>query len=280
MERCVLKETLVTVVVPTKNSENFIEACLKSIKNQSYSNIEIIVIDNFSDDETPKLAKTHSDTFAQKGPERSSQRNYGVTRAKGKYVLIVDSDMELSKDVVRDCVDAITKSKNVKGVIIPEESFGEGFWAQCKKLEKSFYIGIDWIEAARFFTKKDYEELGGYNEEMISGEDWDLSRRMNKGGSLERVSSLIYHNEGKISLLQTLKKKIFYASKISAYIDSDDDTSNQNEILLVFKRFFLYLSQPVKLFRNPFVGIGMLLMKILEFGFGFFGFIKARLGAT
>ena len=134
---------LVSVIVPTRNSEKFIGKCLESISKQTYSRIEIIVVDNNSTDRTKEIAKKFTKKVYNKGPERSAQRNYGAKMSKGSFVLFIDSDMVLTSKVVGECVLSIGKA-----VIIPEKSFGKGFWAKCKALEKSFYIGVDWIEAA------------------------------------------------------------------------------------------------------------------------------------
>lgn len=271
-----IKSPLVSVIVPTKNSGQFLHACLQSIEAQNYPNIEIIVVDNFSSDDTQSIAKRHSTKFYTKGPERSAQRNYGVSKASGEFVAIIDSDMELNHTVISECV-RVMRQAQTSGVIIPEESFGEGFWAQCKRLERSFYIGVDWMEAARFFKRTDYLKLGGYNEALVSGEDWDLSNRMRNLGSLQRIQAVIRHNEGKISLTKTLKKKSYYASKIGQYVEANNDTtSTGSEVRNVFRRFGLYFSHPIKLFKNPIIGVGMLAMKVLEFGFGFIGWLQAR----
>jgi glycosyltransferase involved in cell wall biosynthesis len=129
-----MSKQLVSVVVPTKNSALTLKACLDSIKQQIYPDIEIVVVDNFSSDSTPDIAKKYADKFFSRGPERSAQRNHAVDNTSGKYVCIIDSDMILNKDVIKDCVNAIESANNISGVIIPEESFGEGFWARCKKL--------------------------------------------------------------------------------------------------------------------------------------------------
>lgn len=248
---------------------------MNSIQKQLYENIEIIVVDRDSSDATKDIAGKYTTHVYNHGPERSAQRNYGAKMASGKYVAIIDSDMELAEGVIGESVSVIESSPGVKGVVIPEESFGEGFWAQCKKLERSFYVGVDWMEAARFFAREDYLKVGGYNESMVSGEDWDLSNRIKKLGSLGRVQSYIFHNEGKISLLKTLKKKAYYAGRINQYVDANQDsTSTGSEVGKVFKRFGLYFSRPTRLFRNPLVGLGMLFMKVGEFGAGLFGLLK------
>ena len=280
---------LVSVIVPTKNSEKFIEQCLESIKNQTYKELEIIVVDNNSTDKTKEIAASfcHSRAsgnpessiikFLNRGPERSAQRNFGVENSSGEYVAIIDSDMELDKKVIESCVEKIKSSENIAGIIIPEESIGEGFWAKCKRLERSFYVGVEWMEAARFFKKDIYRKVGGYNENMVSGEDWDLSQRVETIGKIERINDFIYHNEGKINLLKTIKKKFYYAGKFSKY---KENNLNQEKIAKqtgIINRYKLFLSNPKKLFKNPIIGIGMLFMKTCEFGFGGMGFIIKKI---
>src|SRR6266567_9364650 len=215
---------LVSVIVTTHNNTATLDACLHSITQQSFQPIELIVVDNNSIDDTKDIARRYTSRVFNKGPERSAQRNFGVRKAAGKYVAIVDSDMELSKNVIRDCIHETESDPNTKSVIIPEESFGEGFWAQCKRLERSFYVGVDWMEAARFFDRSLYLQLGGYNENLVSGEDWDLSQRVNAQAELGRIGSFIFHNEGKLKLSKTLKKKYYYAQKFTNYMRANQNS--------------------------------------------------------
>lgn len=268
--------SLVSIIIPTLNSSKTLEACLLSIKKQTYKNIEIIVVDNYSKDETRSIAKKFTQNVFQKGPERSAQRNYGVQTSKGKYVFIIDSDMALATNVVEDCVNKIQIKPGNAGIIVPEESFGQGFWAQCKKLERSFYVGIDWMEAARFFRKDVFNKVGGYDENLISGEDWDLSQRVDKHGKIERIQAFILHNEGKISLLKTIKKKLYYAGKFTQYIKKNGHDTRSKKQTDIMQRYWLYFSHPIKLFKRPILGLGMLFMKTCEFGFGGVGYIKAK----
>jgi len=270
------KKELVSVIIPTKNSAEFLGQCLDSIKNQTYQNIEIIVVDNSSSDQTPHIARRYTDKFYIKGPERCAQRNYGVLKSSGKFVIIIDSDMKLSPTVIDECI--VAGSVGVVGVVIPEESFGDGFWAQCKKLERSYYVGISYMEAARFFPKEVFEKVGGYDETMISGEDWDLSQRIENLGKLTRISSFIYHNEGHISLFKSIRKKYYYAKKFSKYTGKNPKNEKVARQTSIVSRYMLFFAQPKKLFRNPLVGLGMLLMKTCEFGCGALGYIAGKLG--
>lgn len=266
----VLSLPLVSVIIPTKNSSAFLEACLVSIKKQTYQKIEIIVVDNGSTDDTKKIAKKYANKLFNKGPERSAQRNYGARNATGEFLLFIDSDMELSPEVVRSCVKTITENESVLAIVIPEKSVGIGFWAECKALERSFYVGVNWIEAARFFSKKTFNNLHGYDEKNTGTEDYDLPQRLiEKCGesSIDRIKYFIKHNEGKLSLIQTLSKKMYYGKKLSRYVRTNKSSFfKQSNIILRYKLFF---SHSNLLLKRPIVALGLLLMKTLEF-FSFF----------
>jgi GT2 family glycosyltransferase len=195
-----------------------------------------------------------------------------VKKARGEYVALIDSDMELTPDVIGACVEAMDDDL-VTGIVIPEESFGEGFWAKCKRLERSFYVGVPWIEAARFFKRSTYQELGGYDETLVSGEDWDLSRRVGNLGKLASVQEAIRHNEGRLSLWQTVKKKYYYAQHARAYLETNVEKSVLTAQAGPLRRYGLFFSDPRKLLSSPGVGLGMLFMKTGEFLFGALGYM-------
>lgn len=263
---------LVSVIVPTYNSGNFIHECLKSIEDQSYKNIEIIVVDNFSTDKTIAITRKFTDKYFLIGPERSSQRNFGFKKSKGSYICFIDSDMILNKNVISECVELNNSNKGYKSVVIPEKSFGIGFWAKCKAHERSFYENVSWMEAARFFSRELLNEIGLYDENLISGEDWDLSKRSERVSKLQRVKSYIYHNEGRLSFSDNLKKKYYYGKKISQYVRKNN--SNKFKQSNIFLRYMLFFKKPLLLFNYPILSICIIFNKSLEFLFGFLGLLS------
>ena len=287
---------LVSVIITTRNEEKNIKNILDSILFQTYKNIEIIVVDNNSIDKTKKVvssiiaknsspviaskAKQSQIYFYNKGPERSAQRNFGAKKAHGEYVLFLDADMLLTQKVISSCVNLAESYQVLDAVIIPEKSFGEGFWAQCKALERSFYVGVDWMEAARFYRKEVFEKLGGYDVDQTGTEDFDLPQRLKAkygGKSIGRVKEYILHNEGRLSLLGTMKKKYYYAKTLDKYnkIDSNKKLFTKQSGLL--DRYILYFSKPQELISHPIVGIGMLVMKTMEFMSGGLGYILSSI---
>mgnify|MGYP001280661093 CR=1 FL=1 len=104
-------QPLVSVVITTRNEEKNIRNCLHSIRAQTWSAIEAIVVDNYSTDATLEISAQLADKFTTKGPERSAQRNHGmINLARGEYVMYIDADMILSPQLVECCVEHIQRT--------------------------------------------------------------------------------------------------------------------------------------------------------------------------
>lgn len=253
------KKPLVSVIIATKNEAPNIRRCLTSIRKQTYPNIEIIVVDNFSTDATAALAKLFTPYVFIHGPERSFQRNFGAKRSRGQYLLFLDADMELPPVIISQCVRAI-RNKIVAAVIIPEDTPGETLFARIKRLEKRLYWGESLIEAARFFRTNDYLAIGGYNNKLIAGEDWDLSQRIQALGKITRITTPLYHHE--TSILHELRHKLYYAQKMTLYEKLYPESFRRQSGIA---RLRLFWRKRHQLFTDPLATSGLLLLKGLEY---------------
>jgi len=269
-----MKNSLVTVVITTKNEELVIEDLLKSIKKQSYSPIETIIVDNSSIDKTVEIAKKYTKYVFTKGPERSSQRNYGAKKAKGKYLLFLDADMELLPGVIEECVKKV-QNLGVGGIIIPEKSVGIGFWAKVKAFERSFYVGYDITDAARFFDKSVFLKLSGFDENITGPEDWDLSMRVQKKYGIATAESLIYHNEEQLSLWKLMKKKYYYGKKTRVYLSKNKISSVSPQTIFFLRKAFYKKTD--KIIAHPFLSLAMIYMLSLELIAGALGYYGRKL---
>ncbi len=269
-----MNEPLVSVIVPTKNSSEFLERCLESIKNQSYKNIELIIVDNYSTDNTQEIAKKYTDRVFIQGPERSAQRNFGAREARGKYLLIHDSDIYFHSDSVKECVELMANS-DCQAIILPERSIGEGFWTKVKALERSFYVGNDYIEAARFFDRDVYFNLGGYDESLTGPEDWDLTTRLrNYRCKIGRARIFVEHDEGELDLFGSSKKKKYYARDVYG-IYAKKHPEYFKKQMNFFVRFPVN-KLIMNIIKHPLLIMSMLFMKTCEFGFGWLGYLGIK----
>lgn len=252
--------TTISVIITTRNSAATLEDCLQSVKDQTTAVAEIIVVDRDSIDTTKEIAKKYTSLVYNQGPERSRQRNFGAKKAVGNYLLFVDSDMKLDKRVISDLVRSIKDDKDIRAIIIPEESFGQGYWARVKAFERSFYLGDDQIEAPRLIEKEIFQTVGGYDETMVAGEDWDLHRRLKKvGAKISRIKVPIYHNEGDLNLVKAIGKKYFYGTKISAYFKKNQPQFSQVSPLRVS-----FVKNFGRLIKNPSLTLGLVVLKMAE----------------
>src|SRR3990170_2464521 len=97
----------VSVIIPTKDSAETIETCVTSIMEQSYPNIEVVVVDSYSSDNTREIAKKLGVKIIESEAMRSRARNIGAEKAKGELILFLDSDMEMDSAVVESCVKKV-----------------------------------------------------------------------------------------------------------------------------------------------------------------------------
>lgn len=252
----------ITVVVTTRNSAATLDACLVSIRKQTAS-VELVVVDNFSTDATAQIAERYADRFERFGPERSRQRNHGARVGSGEWLLFLDSDMSLETDTVEECL-SVSKSGS-SAVIIPEISIGTGFWARCKALERSCYVGDNTIEAARWISRSLFDRLGGFDEELTGEEDWDLTVRVRRAGkSIGRTSTPLRHDEGHLRLAETMRAKYYYGLTMARYIRKHPADARSQ---LKFLRPAFFRHSRV-LARQPILTTGMAILKAAEIAAG------------
>lgn len=285
---------LVSIVITTKNEEDNIENCLISITEQTYPNIEVIVVDNNSTDKTFEIALKFTDKVFNKGLERSTQRNYGMVKiACGKYVMFLDADMILGPKATEACVSMV-ENEDCVALHIPEFVLGTKYFTRVRRFERSFYNGTV-VDGARFFKKSIFVEVGGFDETMSGPEDWDIDKKVKQIGQIgllptsseyleenswknknfiiergvdpnEKWNS-IFHNESEFDIKIYLAKKKYYSKSLDNYVAKwgakDSDVRKQTGVWYRFFGVFLERGKWRRLLQKPLLIPGIYLLKIL-----------------
>lgn len=208
---------LVSVIVPTRNSEQFLATCLESIRRQSYKPIELIVVDNHSTDRTVDIASGFADVIAVTGPERSAQVNLGVKMASGTYVFRVDSDFRLETGVVEECV---MLAEHGAGAVVVHNTADASvsLIARVRKFEVDMYKYALEHTSARFLSRELYMAMGGLREDVTAGEDYDFQNRLRRAGVIvETAEAEAVHLDEPTHFVPLLRKYFRYGSDFHNY---------------------------------------------------------------
>jgi glycosyltransferase involved in cell wall biosynthesis len=182
---------LVSIIVPAFNEEDYLPNCLKSIKNQTYQNIEIIVADNLSTDKTPKIAKEFGAKLVRvKQKNASVVRNEGAKSASSKILFFIDADCILEnfyvEKMVKELSDKVVLSHG--GICCYDSEFHNFLWTFNRWFKPHVYTSG---RNGACLWKKTFWEIGGYNENLnpLEGyrEDLDLGKRILKKFGLSSI---------------------------------------------------------------------------------------------
>jgi glycosyltransferase involved in cell wall biosynthesis len=121
-----LNEPLVSVVIPTYNSEKTLVKCLESIKNQTYKNVEIIIVDSYSRDKTVEVAKSFGVKVLQTDWKLLGARYLGFKKSVGDIILLLDSDQILEKTAIKRAVKLLNDGYDM--LCLEEHTFEPKGW--------------------------------------------------------------------------------------------------------------------------------------------------------
>jgi glycosyltransferase involved in cell wall biosynthesis len=268
-----MRRATVSIIVPTFNSSKFLSRCLESIEEQIYKNIELIVVDNNSTDNTKEIARQYTKNVYNRGPERSAQVNFGVKKAIGEYVYKVDSDFELDPLVVKQCVDRA--SEGYDAIVVHNSPDVTVSWiAKIRKFEVDMYKYDLTHSSARFVNKNIYEIVGGFNEKITAGEDYDFQNKLNRSGyKTGFIDAEALHMGEPTKFWKHMKKYYAYGKDFRNYKQENEAESKKQ---LSFLRS-VYVSHWRKFLLNPIRGIEFILYNVCKYFFGFSGYLLGKM---
>lgn len=262
----------VSVIIPSYNSINLLEETLDSVINQTYQNIEVIIVDDHSVDGSYELAKTfESDTvkvFRNTGEGACSARNYGFRMSHGDYIQFLDADDLLSSDKIEKQVKLLDEYE--------EGSIASGIWGRFfndrndvkwsnQKVNKDFKPAHLWLleswkgggmgQTAIWLTPRTLIEKAG---------DWNEVLKINQDG--EFFSRVLMHGKQVICCEEA---KVYYRSGNSNSVSQNQKYSREKaESLLLSYQLYLEHAKDFNFATDLKPGIAQ---NFLEFIYQFYG---------
>lgn len=174
----------VSVVITCYNQGQYLEECINSVTNSDYPNIEIILVDDGSEDTFTQKTLDKLDSGKIKIIRQNNQgvcaaRNNGIAAASGKYILPLDADDKIADTYISKAVEILAQNPQIgivlcNGILWAFQSGGGGKW-KLKNPTITNMLIQNRIFPSALFRKSDFEKLGGYNPIMETGcEDWEL----------------------------------------------------------------------------------------------------------
>ncbi len=205
-------DLLVSIIIPTFNAAHMLKACLESIRRQSHQNVEVVVVDQESTDGTVEMAEPLASRCAHCHDlgfilRRASRGMPAPQDRTGRFCTTWTRHDAVAVVVGRGR-RAIRTDPELGALIVHEQDITSGFWSRCKALERRCYWGNDAIESARIVRRDVFEAVGGYDEQISSGEDFDIHRRYKSVGRIGFCENVVTTRSGRIALEKDASQEI------------------------------------------------------------------------
>jgi O-antigen biosynthesis protein len=181
---------LVSIIMPTYNRAHSIEPALASALGQTYQNVEVIVVDDGGEDETPYIIDAFGHSHLryirlEKNVGVSAARNHGLRAANGKYIAYLDSDNWWDASYIEVMIKNLQENPNFDcaycGQYLYKGSSNKLYSVRIGPYNPSMIYNRNFIDLNAFIhTREIYEKNGGFDEGMRRLVDWDLILRYAK----------------------------------------------------------------------------------------------------
>lgn len=202
----------ISVIIPVYNVENYLKRCLDSIINQTYKNLEIILINDGSTDSSGMICDEYKKNdrrikvIHKKNEGQSKTRNRGIDIATGEYISFIDSDDFIHKDFYKELMNLIKTNESTLAIcgyqmFTKEEELKENKSAKKTKLSKSEALGC-------LFDKQNYK-IENYLCNKLYHRDLFTEIRMPINDIYEDIS-IMYKLFDKATNISFISKDMYY----------------------------------------------------------------------
>lgn len=209
-----MEDIKVSIIIPTYNCGDYIKDAILSVRVQLHKNIECIIVDDGSTDNTEEVVKEIVDGDARFTYYKNENhgvaysRNFGASKATGKYLIFLDADDFINYDYVLRGITLLEKHPDYclyySQTMLYYHKFKQMLW------------GVNWVDykdllicnriyISAIMKREDFERTGGFDETLENHEDWDFFIR------------LLYHNG-----------KVYQSDRVLFYYRQREGGRNEN----------------------------------------------------
>ena len=172
---------LVSAIMPVYNGDRYLSEAIESVLAQTEHNIEIIVIDDGSTDNTGKIAQSYKDNISymyQSNSGAPSARNRGLEMARGEFIAFLDADDLWSKNKLELQLGYLSQDPSIEIVLGYQQIMQLiGVKDENNTFENIAYPSMTLQLGAGLFRKSAFEKVGKFNPELRYADDWDWFMR-------------------------------------------------------------------------------------------------------
>lgn len=208
----------ISVIIPCLNEERFLQRCLESLRQQNYpDNLwELIVVDNGSTDNSATVARGFTDkVISAPGLRVGAVRNIGAKHAVGDLLVFIDADCTLDPDWLKRAEQLTLRHPSAVfggAAKLPDQAaWVERYW--LLEGPKGTTLPKELIGCSIIIPSRIFQALGGFNTDMSSGEDSELSKRVRKNDNhviLTPELNVVHLGNAK-TLVSFIKRQIWHA---------------------------------------------------------------------
>lgn len=258
----------ISIIVPVYNSDRYLENCLDSILQQTYTDLEIILIDDGSTDKSLQICEAYAEkdkrikVFIKENGGQCSARNLGLDKASGKYISFIDSDDEISKDVFENAIQPFIRDPDIDVVQFPV-FMNYGLHTQYLNQKKEQKItgrgnlfhqwieenNISWIVCNKIFKKEVFDQLRF--EKMYFEDNYMVAAILEKINSIQIIEQGIYYyhyRENSTTTSAHSFEKERDTQKVNFRIYESLKKSNLNSAMIILQERILNVG--ICLYRN------------------------------
>ena len=277
------KKPLLTVIISTYNQADTLKISLNSIFNQELekSKYEVIIINDGSTDHTDSVVKEFIKKFSKKIKIRYRRRknkglpyskNEGIKLALANYIITIDTDQELTKGVLKECLESM---KDYDMLSIPEIGVEGNLISRFVDYERKINFYKTNRDIPRFYKKDIFKKVGFFDSSLWLGEDWDMYQRALLKGYKAGIikNNFIKHHEVN-RLFPLIRKYFVYGTTSNRLINKHQKRFYKMysglDKRIIFNMFYFF-------FRNPALWMGAMFIKFTRYASALIGLMHAKI---